>query len=269
MRSNEIMKNGEQINSRRNDYIIHRKTVRIPPWLITYSDLITLLLTFFILLLSMADLDPQRFNEASKSLKGALGLQPRSTSSQVIEPVFPSAPATNDRNSEIGSLTSFYQKLRQELEQSLSIEEGLRTLQPDATTLVVRLDESLLFAQGSDTLLSTAIPVLKKIGRAVKPYPIDIRIEGHSDAVEATADQRSNSWELSTSRAVSVLRYFVQERMIPIERLSAVGYGAQRPVVKNTTAANRRLNRRVDLLLQTKFSSGTTPAEKASPRFPL
>lgn len=269
MRSDATMENGEQVNSHRKYHLVGRKTVRIPPWLITYSDLITLLLTFFILLLSMADLDPQRFDEASNSLKGALGLKHRETSNQAIMPVLPSAPATKNRSFDSDALSTVYQQLRRELEQSLSAEDGLRTMQPEATTLIVRLEEPLLFAQGSDVLLPAAIPVLEKIGRAVKAYPIDVRIEGHTDRVEAAVDGQSNSWELSTSRAVSVLRYFVKQRMIPLERLSAVGYGAQRPVVRNTTEANRRLNRRVDVLLQAEFSSGTTPAEESSPRFPL
>lgn len=269
MNSDETMGSGEQTENRPGNPIIGRKTVRIPPWLITYSDLITLLLTFFILLMSMADLDPRRFNEASNSLKGALGLKPRSPGSQVIVPVFPSAPATKNRFSESDTLSSFYQELKHELEQSLSAEEGLRTMQLDATTIVVRLEEALLFDQDSDVLLPEAIPVLEKIGRAVRAYPIDVRIEGHTDGVEAADGGRINSWELSTSRAVSVLRYFVKQRMIPIERLSAVGYGAQRPLLKNNTEVNRRLNRRVDVLLRAQFSSGTTPAKKSSPRLPL
>ena len=269
MRSDESMENSEEINSSRDDYIIGRRKVRLPPWLITYSDLITLLLTFFILLLSMADLDPQRFNEASNSLKGALGLKPDAGGSQLILPVFPSAPRTNKHSNEFDSLAQVFHDLRQDLDNSKTAETAVRTMQPDAVTLVVRLDETLLFNERSDTLLPAAGPILDKIGRAIKSYPIDLRIEGHSDDAEATDNQIVNSWELSTSRAVAVLRHFVKQRMIPIERLSAVGYGSRRPVVKNTTESNRRLNRRVDILLRADFASGTTPAKKPAPRFPL
>ncbi|MEJ2137484.1 MAG: flagellar motor protein MotB, partial [Desulfofustis sp.] len=70
--------------------------IRFPPWLITYSDLITLLLTFFILLMSMADLDPVRFTEASNSLKGAFGIRPHPPGSEVIIPVFPAPSSEPD-----------------------------------------------------------------------------------------------------------------------------------------------------------------------------
>lgn len=263
------MENGEQIKSGPEDSAITRRTVRLPPWLITYSDLITLLLTFFILLLSMADLDPKRFNEASKSLKGALGLKPDLTDSRAVIPVFPSAPAIKNLSPKDESLSSVLENLRSELDTAFGVEAGLRTIQPDGVTLVVRLDETLLFSQNSDTLLPDAAAILEKIGRSVKSYPIDVRIEGHSDAVEGTEDNAANGWELSTSRAVSVLRHFVKQRMIPIERLSAVGYGASRPVVKNSDRANRLLNRRVDILLRAEFASGTSPAKKPAPRFPL
>jgi len=263
------MENGEQIKSGPADSAIARRTVRLPPWLITYSDLITLLLTFFILLLSMADLDPKRFNEASNSLKGALGLKPDLTDNRVIVPVFPSTPAIKETSPKNESLSSVLENLRNELDSAFGVEAGLQTIQPDAFTLVVRLEETLLFSQNSDTLLPAAALILEKIGRSVKPYPIDVRIEGHTDAVEETIDDAANSWELSTSRAVSVLRHFVKQRMIPIERLSAVGYGAGRPVVKNSDEANRSLNRRVDILLSAQFASGTAPAKKPAPRFPL
>lgn len=266
MKPDDIMENDLDIKDSRDHSIIDRRAVRLPPWLITYSDLITLLLTFFILLLSMADLDPQRFNEASNSLKGALGLKPDVAGNQIISPVFPSVPPKDEHSPEIEAV---FQDLRRDLDNSFSAEDGIRTLEPDAVTLVVRLDETLLFDQRSDTLLPTAVPVLDKIGRTVKSYPIEVRIEGHTDTVEATEHELLNSWELSTSRAVAVLRYFVQQRMIPIEQLSAVGYGDKRPVVKNTNESNRRLNRRVEILLRADFASGTTPAKRPTPRFPL
>src|SRR5210317_980170 len=80
--------------------------IRFPPWLITYSDLITLLLTFFILLMSMADLDPVRFTEASNSLKGAFGIRPRPPGSETIIPVLPTPHSKSDpyRSSLINNL---------------------------------------------------------------------------------------------------------------------------------------------------------------------
>lgn len=240
---------------------------RFPPWLITYSDLITLLLTFFILLMSMAEFDPVRFNEAANSLKGAFGLRPEPAGNEVIVPVFPSPPVSDTAPNLKAAINRIYQDLKLDIENSENFSEVIRTMQPDSNTLLVRIGAPLLFEPGKDVLLPSAYPFLDKVARSIKDYPIDIRIEGHTDDIEANADPHANNWELSTARAISVMRYFVQQRLIPIERLSAVGYGSQQPVVKNSTEANRLLNRRVDLLLQANFTSGTTPANR--PRSPL
>lgn len=243
--------------------------IRFPSWLITYSDLITLLLTFFILLLSMADLDPVRFNEASNSLKGALGLKPLPAGADVVVPVFPITKMSVAEQNRKTAINQSFENLNVEIEQLEQFGNGIRSMRPDSNRLLVRIGSPLLFAPGSEELLPGAHPFLDIIARNIKDLPIDIRIEGHTDDTEASAEARTNPWELSNSRAVAVLRYFVQQRLIPIERLSAVGYGEQKPLVPNSTNSNRLLNRRVDLLLQADFTSGTAPASKARSPLPL
>lgn len=242
--------------------------IRFPPWLITYSDLITLLLTFFVLLMSMADLDPVRFTEASNSLKGAFGLRPQPPGTEVIIPVFPAPAAKTDP----------YQKtLINNLKESLSLKfeslEGglseIETFLPATDTLLVRINENLLFSPGSAVLEDSAEPFLDSIAESIQHHPISVRIEGHADAIAIESGRFENSWELSTARAVSVLRYFVQNGVIGTERLSAVGYGAERPVLEQPTDARTSLNRRVDIILHATFPSGTTPAKEHRSTIPL
>lgn len=242
--------------------------IRFPPWLITYSDLITLLLTFFILLMSMADLDPVRFTEASNSLKGAFGIRPRPPGSETIIPVFPTPNSKSDpyRSSLINNL---HHSLKLEIEELEGGFGEIRTLATDSDSLLVRINESLLFAPGSEVLLETSHPFLSVIADKLEHHPIDIRVEGHADKITSEAGQFENSWELSTARAVSVLRYFVQQRLIAIERLSAVGYGAERPLVEDSNASDSFLNRRVDIILRVNFTSGTTPAKEQRSTIPL
>ncbi len=132
--------------------------IRFPPWLITYSDLITLLLTFFILLMSMADLDPVRFTEASNSLKGAFGLRPRPPGSEAIIPVFPAPQSKSDpyRSSLINNLQ---RSLKLEIEELEGGFGEIQTFESDSDSLLVRINESLLFAPGSEALLETSHPV--------------------------------------------------------------------------------------------------------------
>lgn len=242
--------------------------IRLPPWLITYSDLITLLLTFFILLMSMADLDPVRFNEASNSLKGAFGLRPQPPGSDVIIPVFPSPPSKLDPY-QSSLINNLQHNLRLEIEE---LEGGIGQIQTftiDSDTLLIRINDTLLFAPGSDVLQETTQPFLATIADSIENHPIDVRIEGHADDLDYDGGPFQNSWELSTARAVSVLRFFVKNRLIAIERLSAVGYGSERPLIEDANDTRSYLNRRVDILLQVNFASGTTPATEQRSTIPL
>ena len=242
--------------------------MRFPPWLITYSDLITLLLTFFVLLMSMADLDPVRFNEASNSLKGAFGIQQQPPGSEVIIPVFPAPSSEYDPYSS-SLINNLQHSLKLKFEKLDGDRSAIGTFALDSDTLLVRIHETLLFSPGSATLRTASHPFLKTIAESVRHHPIDLRIEGHADKVAVETSQFDNSWELSTARAVSVLRHLVQQKLIGIERLSAVGYGSERPVTEDPTDNNSYLNRRVDIILRANFSSGTTPAEGQRSTIPL
>lgn len=242
--------------------------VRFPPWLITYSDLITLLLTFFVLLMSMADLDPVRFNEASNSLKGAFGIRQQPPGSDVIIPVFPNPSSKSDpySSSLINNLQHSLKLKFEKLDGELS---AIETFAPDSDTLLVRINETLLFSPGSAKLRTTSHPFLETIAESIRHHPIDVRIEGHADKAAVESGQFDNSWELSTARAVSVLRHLVQQKLLGTERLSAVGYGTERPVTEDPSDSNSHLNRRVDIILHADFASGTTSAKEQRTTIPL
>ncbi len=241
--------------------------IRFPPWLITYSDLITLLLTLFILLMSMADLDPVRFNKASNSLKGAFGIRPEPAGTEVIVPVFPAPPIVELDPVQKTIINRIYQNIKTQID-DFDLNDTIQISKPGSDILLVRINNSLLFEPGEEQLLPSSFAFLDKVARSVKDHPLNIRIEGHTDAAE-TAGQFANSWELSTARAVSVLRYFVQDRRLNIDRLSAAGYGSARPASAERGDSNEALNRRVDIVLKADFSSGTTSASNHRSDVPL
>lgn len=242
-------------------------SIRFPPWLITYSDLITLLLTFFILLLSMADLDPVRFNKASNSLKGAFGLRPQPAGTEAIAPLFPDSPIRVERTRKL-VISMIYKNLSREIEDLQIGADKIQVFMPEANTLLVRLNQSLLFDKDEDSLLPSGLLYLDKLASTIEKLPIDIRIEGHTDEGEALT-RFDNSWELSTARAVSVMRHFVQGGRIALERLSAVGYGAERPIVEGGDDPDNMRNSRVDIILRAHFESGTAPALPDRSEIPL
>ena len=213
-----------------------------PEWLVTYSDLVTLLLTFFVLLLSMANMDKMKFNDALGSLKGAFGLAGSIGKTDITKPkVISFAPMDDDY------ISRLYQKINTVLTR-LRIDKDI-DLVKDRGAVVLRVKESILFDSGSTVLKPEAYPILRKIATLVKPLPLNMRIEGHTDDLPSGNPQLSN-WDLSVQRAVSTLKFFATEKLIPLERMAAVGYGAQQPVVPNTSSKQRLLNRRVEFVLE-------------------
>ena len=214
-----------------------------PAWMVTYSDMVTLLLTFFVLMLSMAEMDKVKFERAAVSLKGAFGImnvnpQPEDKKEQVV-PEIEVIPYE--------MLQSVYRKILQNLEK-LDLNEDIELVR-DRGAIVLRIKEKILFDSGSVSLKKEAAPILQKVGELVRPLPFQMRIEGHSDNRPYASSSRSN-WDLSVQRAVAVLKFFADNELLAMDRLSAVGYGAEKPLLPNTSSQNRAMNRRVEFVLE-------------------
>ena len=124
--------------------------------------------------------------------------------------------------------------------------------------LVMRLSEHALFKSGVASISPTALPLLEKIGMIVADTSYFIQIEGHTDNVPIHTAIFPSNWELSTARAVNVLRYFIERHGIDSQRLVAEGFGEYRPLVPNDTPKNRSKNRRVEVIfIQTEFQEQT------------
>jgi chemotaxis protein MotB len=248
---------------------VHEQSARrLPPWLITYSDLVTLLLTFFVLLMSMSSLDPVKFNQASSSLKSAFGIQIRSDPSNASSPVLPAQPQLPITPFQVDMNARVYQPLRTQLEKR-ELAQQVEVINQDKETVILRIGEHLLFKPGSDKLEVGSDALLISLAELINPLPVDLRIEGHTDDKESQDGQTIDSWDLSMARAASVARFFETHKLFELERISAIGYGPKRPVVPNTNRENRARNRRVDFVLRTRLPSGTAPASAKRSAFPL
>ncbi len=213
-----------------------------PLWMVTYSDMVTLLLTFFVLLLSMAQLDKMKFKEAVGSLKGAFGVLESANRTTVDRPrIVEFLPIEDDY------VARLYKRLISQL-QRLKLDRDI-TLVRDRGAVVLRVNDAVLFASGQTEVRPEAYAVLRKVAEMVRPLPFGLRIEGHTDDTPV-ARQGASNWDLSVARAVSVLKFFGRENLLPLDRLSAVGYGAQRPLGPNDSDAGRALNRRVEFVLE-------------------
>ena len=144
-----------------------------------------------------------------------------------------------------------------ELEKQLAaeIQAGDIRLKRFRNKLIINIDDKISFDSGSDQLKSGVLKSLEKITDILAQYPeYLIVIEGHTDNIPIKSRKFPDNWELSTSRALSVLRYILRNKKLDPARFSAAGYGEFQPVVSNDTNENRALNRRVDIVVYPRLS---------------
>lgn len=218
-----------------------------PAWMTTFGDMMTLLLTFFVLLYSMSTIDVAKFEQAMGSLQAHLGVLSggRTISTQQMI----------DRGSvgeDFSPITSRTLK-RVMTEMETYIEE--QDLSEDVNAqmsqrgLVIRFTGQLLFDLGEANIRTEGEEVLSKIATIIQEVPNDILVEGHTDNLPISTSEFPSNWELSTTRATKVIRYFIENESIDSDRLSAAGYSEYRPLVPNDTSDNRKKNRRVEIVL--------------------
>lgn len=219
-----------------------------PAWMVTYSDLVTLLLTFFVLLLSMANMDPVKFNAASSSIKDAFGMATESASVQFAIPIMPSSPRTQFSPIQMQTTEKIYEKVKSQID-SLRLNDNVGVMKKDDDSIILRINDSVLFNPGQAEISKKSYPILRDIAGIILPLPMDLRIEGHTDNIPIEGSQFGN-WDLSVARSVSVLGYFTHSDLLPLDRMAAIGYGAERPIVANQDEESRAQNRRVDFVLK-------------------
>jgi chemotaxis protein MotB len=207
-------------------------------WLTTFNDLVTLLMVFFVLLFTMSTLDTRKLKSFQGSLQSGLGILKagQKVSVGVIEPEKNiQAPAKQDIEDSIRNLDSL---------------PGVATVYTDEG-IKITLEDKILFQSGVSDINKMAFPILDKIITVLKSTSQPIRVEGHTDNDPIHTERFPSNWELSTARAVNVVKYFTTAGPIAPERLSAVGYGQSRPLFVNDTPEHKAKNRRVEIVLVT------------------
>lgn len=155
---------------------------------------------------------------------------------------------------ELQRLENQANELEKQLEKEIA--EGDIRLKRMHNKLIINIDDKISFDSGSDKLKKQIFPALAKISRILSEYPeYQIIIEGHTDNIPINSSRFKDNWQLSTSRALSVLRYLLKNSKLDPKRFSAAGYGEYNPVVPNTSKKNRALNRRVDIVVIPRVNS--------------
>ena len=245
----------------------------IPAWVVTFADLMTLLMCFFVLLLSFSEMDVAKFKQLAGSMKEAFGVQaeieartiPKGTSviAREFSPGRPDPTAANqirqftidsNKNSldalsaeleDLEKARKHARRLREALDDE--IRKGSLMVQVNGAKVIIHILERASFASGEAAVRATFVPVLQKIAGLIVSEDGMVTVSGHTDNIPIANERFRSNWELSTSRAVSVAHELLQAAPLDQSRFVVAGHADTRPQTDNDTSANRARNRRVDI----------------------
>lgn len=228
----------------------------IGSWMITYSDMITILTCLFIMFFVMSAKENTVLSEIKEDLTEQV---------DVLE------EENKTLNSENQDLLKENQKLAMSLFEISDFKESLEVsdekfikflkennllnavnIVPSEEGLLIRFKDNILFNSGQSEVTSQGYEVLKQIGEKIKTLDNDIRIEGYTDDIPMHTVRFPSNWELSASRAISVVKYFIDDIGIDEKRLSFSGWGERKPIADNDTAEGRSQNRRIEITILNK-----------------
>lgn len=244
-----------------------------PAWVMTFADLMSLLMCFFVLLLSFSEMDVQKYKQIAGSMKVAFGVQrevrahqiPKGTSvvKKEFSPAKPQPTVLNEVRQHTVDLSrrkldlaenavKTSQATARSLAASLKdeIKSGKVEVETEGSKIIVRILEKGSFVSGSAELDDEFKPVLDKIRDSLAKVQGKIKISGHTDDLPIFTNRFRSNWELSAARATSVLHALTEDSEFPTSRFELIGSADTKPRVPNDSEENRAKNRRVDIVIQ-------------------
>ncbi|HEX7097170.1 MAG TPA: OmpA family protein [Acidimicrobiales bacterium] len=270
--------------SKRRRHEEHEEHVNHEAWVIPYADMLTLLMGLFLVLWSMSTTDMAKLEALRESLAEGFGLGSSATPSiidggsdglleagdglgvtaaraddptelerarQALEREEQHARAVAAANKQLADI----ERMILESAQEAGVGDAIGTRREERGLVVTVVTDEVLFSPGSADLAPDGKAVLDALVPALRRFDNPLAIEGHTDNVPINTSRFPSNWELSTARATSVLRYLVDVHGFAAHRMTASGYGEQRPIGDNATAEGRAANRRVELVVLANVSS--------------
>ncbi|HCW52440.1 MAG TPA: chemotaxis protein MotB [Clostridium sp.] len=223
-------------------------------WLGTYSDMVTLLMTLFVLLYSMSSVDEAKVQAISQAFSVLSGKAADSILQydmyQGSQPIIGGESKVDNGidQGESAEIEAMYQNVKKFIEENKL--ENIIDLAENDKGVVLQLKDSILFESGQADLKADSNEILDKINTIISTIPNSIVIEGHTDNVPIHNEKYKDNWDLSSMRATNVLRYFTEVKHQDPKRFRAAGYGEYKPKVDNSTEENKAQNRRVNILIE-------------------
>ncbi|WP_420194940.1 flagellar motor protein MotB [Marinobacter sp. GH_1] len=252
----------------------------IPAWVVTFADLMSLLMCFFVLLLSFSEIDAQKFKQIAGELSKAFGVQREVPALEVpmgTSPIFdkfsPAPPeptvvneirqTTTDQQPQLQTLNdpteqAVQDALQEQMDANLAeilevlepaIMDGRINVSEDQRRIVIRVEEKGSFPSGSAQLTWEFEGLLLDMAEVLADMPGDLAVEGHTDNIPIRTERFFSNWDLSAARAAAVANVLLAREQVSPERLRVTGLADTRPRVANTTADNRAKNRRVEIII--------------------
>ena len=217
-----------------------------PKWMVTFGDMMSLLVCFFVILLSFSTMDVVKYRSLVGSLKSAFGSQ-SAIASKIITG---QQTAISLGESQPGKKSMTEEELEHELVSAVENEglTGEATLARTDRGIVLKVKGNILFEAGTAKLMPETLPFLQKVAWVCRGFDRKIYIEGHTDNLPTQSNDFGSNWELSSSRASTVVRYFTEVEHLAPEKFVACGYAATVPIASNSTVSGRIRNRRVEFV---------------------
>lgn len=246
-------------------------------WLLTYADMITLLVAFFIMLYAMSVMNVQKFQQLAISVRSgfgssmmngepsilgnsgisgmpsilANGRQPNEDGKSQKDGGLPSIKKDQAARQDAHNLDNAYQVMQAYIKKK-HLENVMHVDRDERGVVVTVMTDKMLFARGEADLRPEEAGLLSKVAEVANAVPNQVRVEGHTDNLPIHTARFPSNWELSTTRATVVLRFFEQQG-VASRRLEAAGYAEQHPLKPNDNEANRGANRRVEVVILRRF----------------
>jgi len=242
----------------------HEEHVNHERYMVTYADLITLLLAFFIILYAMSDVNKAKFEELASSLQVAFNSgSPTVLNLQVAQnkEIKKRQPATEKEMEtmkavkEQNELRKIQEKIDQEIKKE-GLQDKVKTQLTDEG-LKILLTDKILFQTGQAVLKEESLQIISTISTTLADIQNPVQVNGFTDNIPIQTQQFPSNWELSSARSLSVLRFLLEnnKQLLPT-RFAATGYGEYKPIASNDTEEGRNINRRVEILIERLNSDG-------------
>lgn len=226
-------------------------------WLTTYSDLVTLLMCFWVLLYSMSILDIKKFEALKSSIRsafsGEVSILPVHDADSVISitPYEDNEPDVGDSGDNEAQRLETIKDAKADIQgfvDKMGLNENIKVIEEEAK-IILRMDSLILFDTGKADIKSSAEEIIEKLGVILESLDTEIMVQGHADDRPINTAIFPSNWELSTKRATNVVKFLIDRCGLEEKNLTAAGNAEFKPIAPNDTEYNMQKNRRIDIVI--------------------